>query len=78
MSFWSKQKQSVWRIDVYSVIVKEEGGNKENAVEETEENPEEVEDEAIPEEIVRSPSLLASLSLLRIRVSKNTQTRCCV
>jgi hypothetical protein len=53
MSFWSKQKQSVWRIDVYSVIVKEEGGNKENAVEETEENPEEVEDEAIPEEIVR-------------------------
>ena len=35
------------------VIVKEEGGNKENAVEETEENPEEVEDEAIPEEIVR-------------------------
>ena len=52
MSFWSKQKQSVWRIDVYSVIVKEEG-NKENAVEETEENPEEVEDEAIPEEIVR-------------------------
>ena len=44
MSFWSKQKQSVWRIDVYSVIVKEEGGNKENAVEETEENPEEVED----------------------------------
>ena len=53
MSFWSKQKQSVCRIDVYSVIVKEEGGNKENAVEETEENPEEVEDEAIPEEIVR-------------------------
>jgi len=47
MSFWSKQKQSVWRIDVYSVIVKEEGGNKENAVEETEENPEEVEDEEI-------------------------------
>lgn len=38
---------------MYSVIVKEEGGNKENAVEETEENPEEVEDEAIPEEIVR-------------------------
>ena len=53
MSFWSKQKQSVWRIDVYSVIVKEEGGNKENAEEETEENPEEVEEEAIPEEIVR-------------------------
>ena len=56
MSFWSKQKQSVWSIDVYSVIVKEEGGNdevEEGATEETEEQTEEMGDEVIPEEIIR-------------------------
>ena len=78
MSFWSKQKQSVWRIDVYSVIVKEEGGNKENAVEETEETPKRWKMKLFQKRLFGTHSLLASLSLLRIRVSKNTQTRCCV